>query len=88
MQATAIVGSARDSAWTRLAWGYRLWETYLGPEASFYTDTTGYRKWNLGLHATDFALGRYSLRVSAGAQTETGARRVSPYVSLAVWTPW
>ena len=58
------------------------------PEASLYTDYTGYRKWNLGVHATDFSFGRYSFRVSAGAQTETNARRVSPYVALSVWTPW
>ncbi|MDP4021057.1 cellulose biosynthesis protein BcsS [Methylobacterium sp. NEAU 140] len=88
LQATGIAGSARDSVWARLAWGYRLWETYLGPEASLYTDATGYRKWNLGLHGTDFALGRYSVRVSAGAQIETGARRISPYVALSVWAPW
>lgn len=88
LQATAIAGSARDSVWARLAWGYRLWDAYLGPEASFYTDETGYRKWNLGLHATDFAVGRYSFRVSAGMQTETSARRISPYVGVAVWTPW
>ncbi len=31
LQATAVAGSARDSLWARLAWGYRLWETYLGP---------------------------------------------------------
>lgn len=88
LQATAIAGSARDSAWARLAWGYRLWETYLGPEASLYADYTGYRKVNLGLHATDFALGRYSFRVSAGMQAETGGRRISPYLALAVWRPW
>lgn len=88
LQATAVAGSARDSAWGRLAWGYKLWETYLGPEVSAYTDTTGYRKWNLGLHATDFAFGAYSFRVSAGVQTETGVRRMSPYVGLSVWTPW
>lgn len=88
LQATAIAGSARDSVWARLAWGYRLWDAYLGPEASFYTDETGYRKWNLGLHATDFSISRYSFRVSAGVQTETNVRRMSPYVGVAVWTPW
>lgn len=88
LQTTLIAGSARDSAWGRLAWGYKLWDTYLGPEASLYTDYTGYRKLNFGLHATDFSISRYSFRVSAGMQTETNARRVSPYVALSVWTPW
>ncbi|MGT2487131.1 cellulose biosynthesis protein BcsS [Methylobacterium oryzae CBMB20] len=54
LQASAVAGSARDSLWARLAWGYRLWETYLGPEAALYADGTGYAKWSLGLHGTDF----------------------------------
>lgn len=87
LQATAVAGSARDSLWARLAWGYRLWETYLGPEAALYTDATGYAKWSLGLHGTDFALGRYSLRASVGLQTEPRRARACPYVTLSVWTP-
>ncbi len=88
LQTTVIAGSARDSVWGRLAWGYKLWDTYLGPEASLYMDETGYRKWNVGLHGTDFSVDRYSFRVSAGVQTETNVRRVSPYVALSVWRPW
>lgn len=88
VQATAILGSARDSAWTRLGLGYRVWDTYLGPEASLYADRTGYAKWNFGLHATDFAFGRYSFRLSAGVQIESSERLASPYVALSVWTPW
>lgn len=88
VQASAVAGSARDSVWARLAWGYRLWETYVGPEVAGYTDASGYRKWNLGLHGTDFALGRYSFRVSAGLQSETGRRGPGPYLALAVWSPW
>ena len=87
VQASAVAGSAHDSIWARLAWGCRLWDTYLGPEVAAYTDATGYRKWNLGLHGTDFALGRYSFRVSAGLQSETGRRGPGPYVALAVWSP-
>lgn len=87
LQATAVAGSARDSLWARLAWGYRLWETYLGPEAALYTDATGYAKWSLGLHGTDFALGRYSLRASVGLQTESRRARACPYVTLSVWSP-
>jgi hypothetical protein len=86
LQATAILGSSRADAWGRLAWGYRLWGAYLGPEASLYADRTGYRKWGLGLHATDLALGTLSLRASAGIQFETG-RRPGPYLALAAWTP-
>jgi hypothetical protein len=88
LQATAIAGSTRSSLWSRLAWGYRAWGAYLGPELSVYGDETGYRKWNLGLHATDFAVARFSFRVSAGLQTETGRRSAVPYVALAVWSPW
>ena len=87
VQATAILGSAREDAWGRIAWGYRLWDTYLGPEASLYLDRLGYRKWSLGVHATDFALGTYSLRVSAGIQGESDAGSVAPHLALAVWTP-
>ena len=88
LQMTVIAGSARDSLWARAAWGYRLWGAYLGPELSLYTDATGYRKWNFGVHATDFAVGRSNVRVSAGVQTETGRRTTGPYVALAVWSPW
>lgn len=86
LQATAIIGSARGDAWGRIAWGYRLWGTYLGPEASLYADRTAYRKWSLGLHGTDLALGAFRVRASTGVQLETG-RRPGPYLSLAVWAP-
>ncbi|GJE43371.1 cellulose biosynthesis protein BcsS [Methylobacterium soli] len=86
VNAVAILGSARGDAWTRVALGYRLWDTYLGPELGLYADRTGYRKWNLGLHATDFALARFSLRVSTGIQFESSRGSGSPYVALSVWT--
>lgn len=88
VQATAIVGSARDSAWGRIGLGYRAWSAYLGPEASLYADRTGYTKWSFGVHATDFAVGRYSVRLSGGVQVESSAPRPSPYAALSVWTPW
>ena len=84
----AILGTAREDGWARLAWGYRLWGAYLGPEASLYADRLGYRKWSFGVHATDFALGRYSLRVSAGLQRETGTARPAPYLSIATLAPF
>jgi len=88
LAATLILGTARTSAWGRVAWGYRVLGAYLGPETSLYLDETGYQKWNFGLHATDFALGRFSLRVSAGLQLASERRDTSPYVGLTVWTPW
>lgn len=88
LQATAVAGSTHDSLWARAAWGYRLWSAYIGPEAAVYTDATGYAKWNLGLHGTDFALGRYSIRTSAGIQFEAGRRAACPYFAVAVWSPW
>lgn len=88
LQATLIAGSTRASAWGRLAWGYRLWGAYLGPEIGLYVDGTGYRRGSLGLHATDFALGRFGLRASAGYAFETEVAGGGPYVALSVWTPW
>ncbi|MGH1571741.1 cellulose biosynthesis protein BcsS [Methylobacterium sp. P31] len=78
LQATAVAGSTRDSLWARVAWGYCLWGAYIGPEMAVYADATGYAKWNLGLHGTDFVLDRYSIRASAGIQFEAGRREASP----------
>lgn len=85
--ATVITGSARADVYARVSAGYRLWGTYLGPEAGGYGDATGYRKWSLGLHATDFSLGGYSFRASAGALYESETRRLGPYFALATWAP-
>ncbi|WP_244476442.1 cellulose biosynthesis protein BcsS [Methylobacterium sp. Leaf88] len=85
--ATLVTGTTRMSTWGRLAWGYRHWGAYLGPEIAFSGDGTGYRKWNVGLHATDFALGGFSLRLSAGLQLASD-QDPGPYLSLSVWTPW
>ncbi|MEL6062984.1 MULTISPECIES: cellulose biosynthesis protein BcsS [unclassified Methylobacterium] len=88
LQATVVAGTARESVWIRAAWGYRLWDTYLGPEASLYADASGFRKINLGLHAADFAIGCYSFRISVGVQSETDRRSVAPYMAISVWSPW
>lgn len=84
---TLILGSARMSAWSRLSWGWRIWGAYLGPEAAFSLDGTGYRKGQLGLHATDFAVGRFSFRASAGIQVTTERGGGTPYLALTLWTP-
>ncbi len=84
--ATAILGSARGDAYARLSWGTALFGAYLGPEAAFYADRTGYRKWSLGLHATDYALNGYRVRLSVGCQFETTLGGMSPYLSLAIWS--
>ncbi|MGE7156354.1 cellulose biosynthesis protein BcsS [Methylorubrum rhodesianum] len=83
--ATLILGSARSDAYVRLSWGTALLGAYLGPEAAVYGDATDYRKWSVGLHATDYAIGGYHFRLSAGCQLETPLNQWSPYVSLAVW---
>jgi hypothetical protein len=88
LTATLILGSTRMSAWGRLSWGYRFWGAYLGPELAHYRDETGYAKWNVGLHATDFALGRFSLRLAAGLQMASARRDTGVYVGLTAWTPW
>ncbi|WP_339158707.1 cellulose biosynthesis protein BcsS [Methylobacterium bullatum] len=87
LTATAILGSTRQSAWGRLAWGYDVLGAYLGPEAALYMDGTGYSKLGIGVHATDFRIGDVSFRASLGYQTETGGGG-SPYVTLSVWQPW
>lgn len=87
LQATLIAGTSLDSIWARIAWGYRLWDAYLGPEASVYADGTGYQKISLGLHGTDFDVGPFSVRVSAGVQGETDRRAIAPYTALSVWSP-
>ncbi|WP_232631465.1 cellulose biosynthesis protein BcsS [Methylobacterium sp. Leaf118] len=90
--ATLILGSARGDAWGRLSWGWSggdaLSGAYLGPEIALYADRTGYRKWGIGLHATDLALGKSRFRLSAGCQFEDPAGapgRAGPYLSLAIW---
>ncbi|MCF4125605.1 cellulose biosynthesis protein BcsS [Methylobacterium sp. SyP6R] len=87
---TLIAGTARWSAWGRVSWGIRVPEwsaAYLGPEAALYADRTGYRKWSLGLHATDFAIARLSFRVSAGWVYEEQIRRPGAYGTLTAWLP-
>lgn len=88
IEATVIAGSALESVWARAGWGYHLWGAYLGPEVGLYTDASGYRKWNLGLHGTDFDIGPFSFRVSVGVQSETDRRAAGPYMALSIWSPW
>ena len=85
---TLILGSTRTSAYARASWGSRMWGAYLGPETVLYADATGYRKWGVGVHATDIALGRVGLRASIGCEGETGRRGLGAYGALAAWTPW
>ncbi len=82
---TLILGSARWEGYARASAGYRMWGAYLGPEASAYADRTGYQRYGLGLHATDFALAGIGLRVSAGALYEPETERFGPYLGLAAW---
>lgn len=80
LTANLILGSARQNAWSRVAWGYRaLGDVYVGPEAAAYV-TESYRKEQVGVHATGLEIGGVSLRLSAGWQRE--GDRNSPYVGL------
>ena len=88
VQTTVIASTSRRSLWTRVAGGIRLGEGYVGPEAGFYTDATGYRKYTLGLHATDFTLAGRHLRLSAGGQAQSDTGRIDPYVAFAFWQDW
>ncbi|MFH6782363.1 MULTISPECIES: cellulose biosynthesis protein BcsS [Methylobacterium] len=97
LTATLIAGTARWSAWGRVAWGVRLpagflGQGYVGPEAALYADRTGYRKWSLGLHATEVvlpveSLAKVGLRVSAGWAYEEQIRRPGLYGTLTAWLP-
>lgn len=81
LTSTVVLGSARRSAWGRLALGYRLWDkTFVGPEIAGYATET-YRKEQVGLHVTGVELGGFSLRLSGGAQWER-ERRLGPYIGL------
>ncbi|MET7243815.1 cellulose biosynthesis protein BcsS [Methylobacterium sp. EM32] len=87
---TLIGGTARWSAWGRVSWGMRfpdLTAAYFGPEAALYADRTGYRKWSIGLHATDVAVARVSFRISAGWVYEEQIRRPGGYGTLTAWLP-
>jgi hypothetical protein len=84
LTANLILGSARQNAWGRLAWGYRaVGDVYLGPEvAAYMTDT--FRKEQIGIHATGVELFGLSLRLSGGWQREGERHRTGPYGGLSV----
>ncbi|GEP10003.1 cellulose biosynthesis protein BcsS [Methylobacterium gnaphalii] len=84
---TVVLGSARWDAYARISAGYRLFGAYLGPEAAVYADRTGYGKWSLGIHATDFGFGDFRFRLSGGCSYESETHRLGPYVSVATWVP-
>ncbi|GEP01392.1 cellulose biosynthesis protein BcsS [Methylobacterium haplocladii] len=84
---TVVLGSARWDAYGRVSAGYRLFGAYLGPEAAAYADRTGYGRFNLGLHATDFGFGAFRFRLSAGCSYESETRRLGPYLAVAGWVP-
>jgi hypothetical protein len=88
IQTTLIASTSRRSIWTRLAGGIRAFGGYIGPEAGFYGDATGYRKWTFGIHATDYELASRHLRLSVGGEVLPDARGIGPYVTLAVWETW
>lgn len=80
--ANLILGSARQNAWGRIAWGYRaVGDVYLGPEVSAYATDT-YRKGQIGIHATGFEISGLSLRLSGGWQREGERGRNGPYLGL------
>ncbi|RVU17441.1 cellulose biosynthesis protein BcsS [Methylobacterium oryzihabitans] len=82
---TAIAGSARGDVWTRGSFGVRALGAYLGPEIALYADRTGYRKWSLGLHATEWTGWGVSLRLSGGWLYEERERRPGAYGALTLW---
>ncbi len=88
LQATFVASTSYRSLWTRMAGGFHLGEGYVGPEAGCYADATGYRKFTVGIHATDFTLAGRHLRLSIGGQRRSDTRRVEPYFALAVWEEW
>jgi hypothetical protein len=80
LTANVILGSARQNAWGRIAWGYRaLGDVYIGPEAATYVTET-FRKEQVGVHATGVEVFGLTLRLSGGWQREGERRRIGPYV--------
>ncbi|WP_342361630.1 cellulose biosynthesis protein BcsS [Terrarubrum flagellatum] len=85
LTANIAAGTAKQDVWSRIAFGWRvnpakeLWG-YLGPELSLYAakDSTKVR---VGAHWSEFGLGGFKFRVSAGALKEDG-RRVGPYLTV------
>lgn len=87
LTATVIGGTAAPHLWGRIAAGYRLWRgVFVGPEALAYANPT-YRDLRLGLHATGFALGRFSLRLSGGLLL-TRSEGPGAYVGLTAHTSY
>lgn len=84
---TVVMGSARWDAYGRISAGYRLLGAYVGPEAAAYADRTGYGRWSLGLHATDFGFGAFKFRLSGGCSYESDTQRLGPYLAVAGWVP-
>ena len=88
LHATAIVGSAREQAWARLAVGHRVRDgIYVGPEAALYRTAT-YHEARVGLHATGVAIGKVNLRLSGGWRWDEERERSGPYLGLSGhWRP-
>lgn len=84
---TLVMGSARWDIYGRVSAGYRVLGAYFGPEAAAYADRTGYGRFSLGLHATDFGFGAFKFRVSGGYSYERETQRMGPYLAVAGWVP-
>jgi hypothetical protein len=55
-----------DGYWSRLAYGWRVFDrVYLGPELHALGDDT-YRQWRVGLHATALKIGPYEWSMGVG----------------------
>lgn len=87
VNAVTIIHTARPEVWSRLAWGYRLRDMYVGPEMSTSFAVTGYGKAGLGLHVTDFGFAGLRWRGSVGSQWESHRASASLYLSLTAWAP-
>jgi hypothetical protein len=68
--------------WTRLRSGVRLFETaWIGPELVVMGQWNGARALRLGLHVSEWELGRWRLGFSGG-MTEAAFRTRTPYATL------
>ena len=72
--ASVSFASVGDGHWSRLAYGWRMFDKiYLGPEAHALGDET-YRQWRLGIHATALKVGNFEWSIGAGFVEDSDER--------------
>lgn len=83
--ATAILGSANMSVWSRVSTGLRFADSlFVGPELTVYATPT-YSETRWGAHVTTLKVGIVELRLSGGWLTDAAHSHGSPYGGVSAW---